>query len=438
MVKKLKLLATMVFAMMFCSLFSSAFAMENPQFDGRVYFFWMNGNKLCHKFFENVQGKDGQGYYPINWIPIGDVCDNSDPENVCQYVLGNRGNWVLARDVEDNGQLRENITKEYIFGDETSDNEDERRGKQLDPCGARSGEHSFASNADQNFRAVIYDQDYEGINFDVSPESLRYFPGFLDPTFFSSALDITGTTEGTPAIFETYLLNDTIKFSNLPFSKSKFKSVKPLGVNPEAVTVEEIYENGEYRTFMVTFKSRFYDKVVFEIEDEAGNKYYVRIARVLLQAHDNFKPDMENMGKKPHIYAVLYHPGDAEQPDNPENTKPEDYDVIATLAHRDGTHKLPVSLVPGQNIEDEDLPIGENGANLISTVYPIDISEYGNNGEEIFKLSNLSGIYFTVLNKGSLNDDSGRYHGTFGGSGKGYFYSIDKRRFVYGEQNQLH
>lgn len=377
---------------------------EDPQqgFDGNVYFAWLDGNNnVCYHKFSNFTGRKEDGSYDINYVGANDLTDESG--NGVNYTFGQEpANWVLASDMEEGGAVKENLTKEYVFGNGQYD-----MGVQLDPCGAKNGAHSICTNGDRNFRATIYEEGYQAIKFDTSEDSVDFFPNFWDQTFYSSTVDVSGTTPENPAVFETYLLNGGIFFSAGEHS-SAITSVKALGVDEGALNIDNQDEQ-----WAIWFMSNYYDHVVFEVTAEGGAKYYIRIARVTFNISDNFAPGQEN--KK--VIASFYYPNGAGW-----SMSYESFDVIATKVKKDGSRET--SIV--QAIDMIDPLTGEmvtrdsdGGKNLRMSFYSVDIDD------------GVAGVYFTVVNKGALDGGKEFYDGTFSGSGKGIFYNLSDRQMKY-------
>jgi len=303
--------------------------------------------------------------------------------------------------VEDAGSstLSGEVTKEFVFGNGEGD-----MGKQLDPCNAQDGANSICTNGDRNFRATIYRDGYQSIKFDTQA-SMDYFPDFWDPIFFSSTIDISGTTPENPAVLKTYLLNDFIIFNVGEHSNCLISSVKPLNVDEDVVDIDYESDAGWY----VWFKSNYYDHVVFEITAENGNKYYIRIDRVTFGITDTFAPNQN----KPQVVASFYYPSDYSY---------EEFDVLATKVKKDGSEEIFIV-----NVSDGIDPItgdpmqndASGGENLKKSEYLVDVDD------------TTAGVYFAVVYKGALNGEKEVYDGTFSGSGKGVYYDITSRQTRY-------
>ena len=380
-------------------------------FDGKAYFVWLDGNnKVCYHKFTELLGaipNNGSMKYIMNYINVSDLTDESG--NNSNFVWGTEfANWVLAKDLEDsNGNIiPERLNKLYIFGDGIpSEDRQKEMGVQLDPCGGENGANSLCSNADRNFRVTIYRNGYQAISFSDSKDDYTYFPGFWDPTFFSSTVDISGTTKAKPAVYNTYLIEPTVKFTKGQFSDD-ITAVESLDVNPNAVSITK--NNGVYT---IKFNSNYYDHVVFKVT-AGGKEYYVQLNRIVTDVHDNFGPGVTDTK----IIAELYYPS---------NKSYNDFQVIATVVNGDGTEETQVVSVNKFESEDYD------------NVNANRVNDYVQNGGKGLYCSQYSvsidrekavGVYFTVINKGALSGDN--YGGTYAGSGRGTYYDIETRNIV--------
>ena len=380
---------------------------EDPYyFDGNAYFVWINSaNKICYHKFTNLMGRpehEQQGY-EINYVNVADLTDQSG--NNSTYVWGQENaNWVLAKDMENqDGSLRTDLTKEMLFGDP---NLFDDRGIQLDPCGAENGANSINTNANRNFRATIYRENYNAIKFSSNQNDYTYFPCFWDQTFFSSTVDVSGTTAENPAEYDTYLLESTIRFTEGQFS-DHITAVEALNVNPEAVDISIV--DG---ICSIRFNSNYYDNVVFKIT-AGGKDYFVKINRLVLDIKDNFGPDTE----EDYLIARIFY--------SKENSY-DDYEVIATVIYNDGTTDVKV-LSPSElryyDVDDRNRSItGDNyklegGKGLYESQCYIAVDRL-----------KLVGAYFTIVTKGALEGDT--YNGTFSGSGEGTYYDARTRDIV--------
>ena len=381
-----------------------------PHFDGNAYFAWVDSNgELCYHKFEGMQGgvetQNSQGEmirsYITNYIHVSELTDQSGHNS--NYVWDQEGpaNWVLARDMEDEqGNVRTDADRYYVFG-----NERDNMGCQLNPCGGKRGENSMCSNGDRNFRATIYRDGYETVQFCASQDLYTYFPDFWDPVFYDDTIDVSGTTKENPAFYEAYLLEPTITFGTGVHSDADITSVKALDVNANAVTITKSGSE-----FVVKFNSNYYDRVVFELTDANGAKYYIMIARTALQIGDNLGP---NSTVDPLLIANFYYP----------NTYTyNDFEVVATVYYKDGQVETKKANLKGY----EDIAAGLQPVNTYT----------GNGGKGLYVSQYTVGfddtvenVCFTIIKKGALDGES--YGGTFSGSGKGINFDIERRNIIY-------
>lgn len=380
-------------------------------FDGNAYFVWINNNgKVCYHKFTHLDGAiptlSGM-YYKMNYINAADITDESG--NNSDYVWGLKyANWVLPGELEDEEGhiIPERLNKLYIFGDGIpSTDRRKENGVQLDPCGGINGANSLCSNADRNFRVTIYRDGYQAVSFSDLQDEYTYFPEFWNPIFFSSTVDISGTTESNPAEYDTYLLEPTVKFSKGRFSE-EVTAVEALNVNPDAV---EITNNAG--VFTVKFNSNYYDHVVFKVT-AGGKDYFLKLNRMVIDVTDNFGPGVEDTK----LRAELYYP---------TSMNYDDFEVIATVVNRDGTEETSVVSVNKYESEDYQNVIDrtvndyvlKGGKGLYCSQYSVSVDQ-----------DKVAGAYFTVIKKGALKGDN--YGGTFAGSGRGTYYDLALRKTI--------
>ena len=377
-------------------------------FDGVAYFAWLcNDGDICYHKLTNLKGRqdlldennqpvlneinEPYQYYETNYIREEDLTDESG--NGVDYNLSiEPANWVLPRDVED--EQGNFVASAYdVFG-----NGEDDMGTQLDPAGANSGNSSYATNGDRCFRAVIYKNGYQAIEFDTTIDKYTYFPGFLDPVFFSSVFDLSGTTKSEPVKYETYILEPQISLRN-DSKSAKFTSIKALDVNTEAVTIEN--NDGE---FTIRFNSNYYDSVVFEAIDENGGKYYFQIDRVAGTLEDDARPD-----HRPTAVAMeFFYPTSL----NNQELNYTDFEVIATLNKSDGSKETRIIDTPTNYIDEmtgENLgPKRYGGKNLFVSGYKVDLTD------------DTVSVNFNTIKKGALTGET--FGGAFSGSGDGLTY----------------
>ena len=385
--------------------------LHGPEFDGQAYYMWQCGNDVCYHKFTDLVGRDfvrdehGEivyendqpvEFYQINYIAESALTDQSG-HNV-NYDIDlpkdneHPANWVLARDVEDeHGDIDPSkLTPAYIFGVGV-----EGMGVQLDPCGAFSGENSNATNGDRNFRAMIYRDGYEAIEFDNSVDKYTYYPGFWDPVFFSNTIDVSGSSKDLFYSYSIYMLEPSLHLKTGAHSKSKITSIEPVYAADGAVTVTK---DGD--EFTITFNSNFYDYVLFEATSAAGDKYYFAVERMVSHLYDDLGPG-HSLSKL--TYEFYY----------PSNTNYSDYSVVATITYKDGsveTRELEPTII-NDFYGGDPLPISfYAGKNLKGSAYVV-------NGNE-----NIDTVSFNVVMNNAFA--STRFGGAFSGSGLGETYDM--------------
>ena len=371
-------------------------------FEGSVFFAWNCSNKVCIAEINNLV-PGGFDNYPMNYIKESDVVDFVHGDNTIldrSKLKNNDYFWLW-----DTSQLiiqDENINSSWNAFRDFFEKEENRREYAIDPCGAENGNNSIVTNGDRVFIATIYsDNNYESITFGTNKSDYKYFPDFWDNTFFSSTVDISGTTKDAPAEYQAYLLENTIKFETGDNSKYNITSVKALVENDNAVEVKN--NNG---VFEVKFKSNYYDKVLLELKDSNGNSYYVKVCRTVLQVRDNFGPNTID----PKLIAEVYYP----------DTKTyKDFELYATINYEDGTTKM----VKGKRTEIidkfSDAIKGledQAGEGLKKSAFEIDVTD------------DVVSVSFNVLYTNKSNDT---FAGSFAGSGKGITYDIEERGIIY-------
>ena len=323
--------------------------------------------------------------------------DGLSEDELHEFVYGiNKGDYE-ARLIE-NGDCSADMSEEELHGcvDEYFDNNglSESRGVLLQPVGEPTGNNSYTSYGDRNFRLTIYGERYKALELG-NMQNLYYIPNYYDSETFKTAIDISGTTAEAPTTLDAFLLEDKVSLKASALGGLEIASIVALDVPEDAVTVS--LREGSYE---LTFSSNFYDDVVFEITDTDGNTYYVEIVRSVLSAN------IERDG----VYVKLYF--DAE-------TSWDDYEVLATYAYRDGSTVQKVMENAGRvpiNISDWlDANEGEGGQNLKVATFKID-------EEDVDDL--VEGIYFNVR---KVSDSDEVYAGTLTGSGRGIYVESHRR-----------
>lgn len=373
-------------------------------FSGTVYFVWQGaGDKIClHKIpdLNNVK------YPEIAYIPVTDIIDDDTSE---PYSISNKNYYWMCDSAADfvNSYKDKDAAYSQLASDLEAD-ETTKRTYAIDPAGAVSGASTICTNGDRVFRATIYDKDsFEGLDFNVNEADYTYFPDFWDNMLTSNSIDISGTTQAAPAVYEAFMLESTVHFAKTYDSANEITGVKALGVPGGAVDIRKVDADGGYD---IEFKSNFFDNVLFEITTANGS-YYIRIERIALKASDNFGPGMT---ETPQVTARLYYD---------ENTDYKNYEVYATIYNSDGTTSL-------KKAELGPIKTDSFGNPLPDGTYSYTAGKglrYSNYSVEVPK--DAAGVAFNVIGAQALTGDS--YGGSYIGSGSGIYYDIAARKVVY-------
>lgn len=386
---------------------------QPPTFDGIVYFVWQGANDaFCIHKITGLTGQASNGTFPINYIRLSDVKDDVSNEPFAisnknyYWVWGSKGSelFVVGNDSQLTDTRRYN--KYSDFNNYLTSNEEILRGIAIDPCGAENGESTVCTNGDRTFRATIYaDSTFEGVAFNQNKNDYTYFPNFWDNAVFTNTVDISGTTEANPAIYEAFILEPTIHFGKADNSANAFTGIRALNVPDGAVTINGDAASG----YDIRFGSNFFDNVVFEITTAAGN-YYLEIVRTAIQAFDTAGPGEDN----PTIVAEVYY-------DSAKSYS--NYEVYATVHYADGRvsmQKMNASEITYDGLGNPMAPGTyemEAGTGLKCAHYNIPLSE------------NIVGVDFNAIESGALSGTT--YGGSYFGSGKGVYYDIATRRVIY-------
>ncbi len=373
-------------------------------FSGTAYFVWQGAeDKIC---LHQIPNLNNVKYPKIAYIPVTEIIDDDTSE---PYSISNKNYYWMWDSAADfvNSYKANNSSYSQLAADLEAD-ETTKRTYAIDPAGAVSGASTICTNGDRVFRATIYDKDsFEGMDFNVNEADYTYFPDFWDNMLTSNSIDISGTTQAAPAVYEAFMLESTVHFAKNYASANEITGVKALGVPSGAVDIRKVDADGGYD---IEFKSNFFDNVLFEITTANGS-YYIRVERIALKASDNFGPGMT---ETPQVTARLYYD---------KNTDYKNYEVYATIYNSDGTTSL-------KKAELSPIKTDSFGNPLPDGTY----SCYGGKG---LKYSNYSvevpkdaaGVAFNVIGAQALTGDS--YGGSYIGSGSGIYYDIAARKVVY-------
>lgn len=373
-------------------------------FSGTVYLVWQGaGDKIC---MHQIPDLNNFAYPKIAYIPVTDIIDDDKSE---PYSISNKNYywmWDSAADFvnsyKDKGASYSQLAAD-LEADETT-----KGTYAIDPAGAVSGASTICTNGDRVFRATIYDKgSFEGLDFNVNEADYTYFPDFWDNKLTSNSIDISGTTQAAPAVYEAFMLESTVHFAKTYGSANEITGVKALGVPGGAVDIRKVDADGGYD---IEFKSNFFDNVLFEITTANGS-YYIRVERIALKASDNFGPGMT---ETPQVTAKLYYD---------KNTDYKNYEVYATIYNSDGTTSL-------KKAELSPIKTDSSGNTLPDGTYSYTAGKglrYSNYSVEVPK--DAAGVAFNVIGAQALTGDS--YGGSYIGSGSGIYYDIAARKVVY-------
>ena len=279
------------------------------------------------------------------------------------------------------------------------------RGISLNPIWGGGGNNSWLTFADRNFKVMMYNNDFKGITLgDIS--GLTYVPQSWDPTKFADSIDISGTTESSPAVLETVLLEDTVKIKSSGYNGLVIANIAPVDTTISSSAISTSVSSGEAT---ITFGSNFYDHEIFKITDTSENTYYLRIARLAVTGEARKNPDEE----VEEINASMFY----------KTAKTcSDYEVFALIEYENGSKKRvtmkPVSSFMNDlgaiiGICEEDYTLSGFTTSLDRGHYTYDLSNITNTG--------IKGVYFYAQNGGSTNTS---YAGSYSGSGRGLYYEL--------------
>ena len=369
-----------------------------------TYYVWNVGDNYYYHKITGLERTEGTNV-PTNYYKLSDMV--ADNNNEVTYELGQEGRFYLTNKFEEviaNGPYA-NANELY----EALENADAG----IDPCGAKNSLNTVQTNGDRDFRLIIYNDSldgYAGIDVGV-PNDYSYFPSFWDPMFHTSVFDLTdGKTSSKPVIVESYLLEDTITITNDEVS-GIIKSISAVDVPDKAVSISN--RDG---LFTIKFSSNYFDRVVFKVKLIDGRSYYVMIARIALQVHDNLMPGMAKKDRR--VIATLYYPS---------RKSYKDYEVVAHIMYSNNSEVLKtLKAIDAKDTYFDDnlgewqtIDLGkeyDGGTNLKASSYEVDASK------------DIDEITYTITNSGST---SSKYSGTFSGSGKGTTWSSKTRGLVF-------
>lgn len=360
-----------------------------------IYVVWNCGGNVCVSDAISVNNGvevGGVKTYETNYIKASDVVDSTNNQTINPNAVSNLNggitNWYIYESVP--SDIR---TKTWAQLDTAIHEDGYDMG--IDPTGGKDGFNSLAHNGDRNYRVVIYnDALYESLTFDVDPTNYTYYLGDWDPVFTNPTIDISSTTKNKPAVYTTYLLENTLKFKSGTVNKEAITSVRALDVPNKALTITKT--DGIYT---VRFNSNYYSNVVFELTGASGTKYYLRVDRSFIFLYNN----LGSRPATPTAYVKFVYP----------DTKAySDYDVIANITKSNGsvvTRKLEAFALSDYDNLNPGPPVAKmvwtSGVKLKGTGYAIELT------------SDTVSVELTVTNKNATLNNT--YGGTFGGHDKG-------------------
>ena len=418
-------------------------------FNGSAYLIWSCGSdqkKVCMHHFTNIEAIDGGMYIDANTIT--DDLGSSEKFNVHADLKGfaddqSYGNWINAYKTYKNISESENVDfskvdPEMIIGDpvdmrewedkaikagvckpEDYPSEEDFHGcvdqylasnggfntrAQLRPVNEPYLENAYVSYGDRQFKVIIYNNDYKALSIG-SLEDLKYYPGeWSNQLTRQDSYDISDTTKEKPAEINTIILEDKVNLKGLNYNGLEVKSMEPLDVPSDAVTVTKNNDG----SFKLVFASNFYDNVVFKVTDTNNKVYFIKVNRIALNGKLEHKGENKILIKSEFSF------------DN--KTKYSDYIISATILYKDGTRKIVEmknskyvddglgNSVYDYEVDEENPPRQEwaHGKGLKRSTYEYEITE-----EDAKKMDK---IYITAEKKGSTNTT---YAGAFAGSEKG-------------------
>lgn len=382
---------------------------EGSDFSGKAYFVWRGADdKICAHLVEGLDeskntGTGDESAYKIIYIPVSEVKDDVPNGSGEAYSISNNDYyWMWDTSLEAIGEYASYTAMNEAF----ERDENLKRTLAIDPTGAVNGASTVCTNGNRDFRATIYADTFEGLDFSVNPNDYTYFPDFWDSVFTSNTVDISGSTAENPAVYESFLLEPTVHFSTASNSANAITGIKALDVPAGAVAVTGDSVSG----YDIKFNSNFFDSVVFELKTDTQT-YYLNVVRTALQVHDNFGPGMTEPGK---VIASLYYD---------EGQDYKSYEVYATIYNSDGTTTM-------KKAEAVEIDMDNLGNPMPAGTYTREAGKglnYSNFAVEVS--TDVVGVAFNVVEAGALSGES--YGGSYLGSGIGAYYDIEARKVVY-------
>ena len=406
---KIITVALLVFASTFLPLSGMTNVFADGEFDGKAYLIWScEDGSLCYHYFDNILTNEHNDF-PTTIIPLATVTNENttNPGEVFK-LNAEKKDWALPAALTqwntDAGADWKTSSPDYVLYGNPDSGVD---GVSLNPLQAASGNHSYASFGDHNFKAIVYDTDYAAATLG-NQASTTYFPDFWNPIEFNEYTDISGTTATAPALIQAYIGEPTITIKSDGTSGVNFTGVTPQNVPANIVTVTNGVTPG---SFNIEFKSNFYDHVIFAVSASNGQTYYIQINRVAFEVRQYRNTTRFDV-------AVYYSATSGIHYNNLE--------VIAKIVRANGeTINAKVAHTPdyedrlGNQVTGQNEGPGGNG--LLMADYAIDLKDYGVNNP----VEDINGIYFNVKYTGSTTTN---FAGTFTGHSKGLYFDFENPR----------
>lgn len=426
----------------------SGYIPNEPHFDGHAYVLWSCGAGVCYHEFNDIPDfddgnstfykdttikadNDQSKYFDVHaeykaWVLPDDferwvtaykmqkgleVIDwtQVDPEDIIAEYPPNMWEWEEAAIKAESDNPGSGCTRPSYEADWEEWNEFETcvdnyyiaAGNlpfiRLQPVGEPQYPNAYVSYGDRNFKVVIYNSDYRGVQMgDLS--QLNYYPGeWTDPFVKRDQFDISGTSKENPSSITSILLENTVMIKAIDVNNFEIASVEPLDVPEGAVTVSKV--GGEFR---LVFSSNFYSNVVFKVTGTDSSVSYMKIKRYTIDAW------FKHVDNNPVLAAEFYFD---------KNKSYEDFELTAKIVYKNGTSKS-VKLEPYSGIDD--------GLGNITDAYEVESGKGLKKSEFHYSLEDgednqISKIYLNAEYKGSSEDN---YAGAYVGSGEGELANI--------------
>ena len=423
---------------------------DESHFDGKAYVLWSCGSGVCYHYFDNIPNFDdgNSKFYKDTEVTAdnktGEVF-NVDAEYKAWTLPDRFDFWVNAYKEQNHVESIDwtHVDPEDIISESPPDMRDWETAAinakrctrpagnapgedwdafencvddyyveagnlpfiRLKPVGEPSANNAYISYGDRNFKVAIYNDDYRGVTIG-SLNDLDYYPAeWTNPYIRRDHFDVSDTTKNKPAPLSTILLEDEINIKALNYNGFAIKSIEPLDVPEDAVTVTKV--NGE---FNIAFSSNFYDNVTFKITGTDNAVYYMVIQRYTIDAW--LKNDENGLSITSNFYFD-------------RSKSYEDFEITAKVIYTDGsteTVNLEAqfgiddemgNMTDAYEVDEEQLEFGPPGKGLKRSRF-----EHALPGVEE---KDIDKIYIVVEYKGSTDTN---YAGAYVGSGEGVLANI--------------